>query len=224
LATSSDTYFLKGVPTDHASAVWTQSNEAAINPHVKAVTPSLRFRVQTEGWAILGFQYLVRHRHADLSPGSMDLPHIAETLRELSGKPAPDDVKLRTIEDRWRDYAGDRAHLLAGSTVAHTDLHRHNIMIGDDAKLVDWAWPTLAAPWVDTACVGLQLIEAGHHPEDAERWCHQLPAYAAATTEAVTTFVSTARALWHDISAADPQPWKHDIAAAADRWAKHRGL
>jgi hypothetical protein len=224
LTTSRDTYFLKGVPADHARAVWTQANEAAINPAVEAVTPSLRFHVQAEGWDILGFQYLAHHRHADLSPGSPDLPYVAQTLRVLSTCRAPETVTLRKIEDRWHDYLGARADLLAGSTVAHTDIHRHNIMIGSSAKLVDWAWPTLAAPWLDTACVGLQLIEAGHQPEDAERWCQQSTAYAAASTDAVSAFVSGACAMWLDISAADRQPWKFDVAAAAERWAKHRGL
>jgi thiamine kinase-like enzyme len=133
-------------------------------------------------------------------------------------------VPLRRIEDRWRDYAGDDAGLLAGSTVAHTDLHRHNIMIGDRVKLVDWAWPTLAAPWLDTACIGLQLIEAGHHPEDAERWCQQSSAYAAAPADAISVFVGGACAMWREISAADRQPWKFDVTAAAERWAKHRRL
>jgi hypothetical protein len=87
MTTSAGTYFLKGVPADHARAVWTQANEAAINPSVTAVAPSLRFHVQAEGWDILGFQYLADYRHADLSPGSPDLPHVAETLRVLSTLP-----------------------------------------------------------------------------------------------------------------------------------------
>ncbi len=70
--------------------------------------------------------------------------------------------------------------------VAYTDLYRHNIMIGDSARLVDWAWPTLAAPWIDTACIGLQLITAGHQPTAAEAWCQQLTAYAAASEYAVS--------------------------------------
>jgi hypothetical protein len=138
--------------------------------------------------------------------------------------PVPQNVDLRPIEARWREYAGDRANLLAGSAIAHTDLHRHNIMMGSDAKLIDWAWPTLAAPWIDTASTGLQLIQAGHHPRDAEQWCRALPAYSAADDEAVSTFVDAVCRMWHEISAADPQPWKREIAAAAQRWAAHRRL
>jgi hypothetical protein len=170
LHTTAGIWFLKGVPADHARSVWTQSNEAAINAHVRPVTAPLAFRVQAEGWDVLGFECLTGYRHADLAPGSPDLPDIAAALHALSVLPPPEDISLRRIEDRWRDYAGDHVILLAGSAIAHTDLHRHNIMIGGGAKLVDWAWPTLAAPWVDTACLGLQLIHAGHHPGDAEHW------------------------------------------------------
>ncbi|GAA5200781.1 hypothetical protein GCM10023322_79400 [Rugosimonospora acidiphila] len=224
LHTTSRTLFLKGVPADHTRAVWTQANEAAINRHVQPVTAPLAFHVQTDGWDVLGFHYLAGHRHADLTPGSPDLLFVSTALHNLATLPAPEDVPLRTIEDRWAEYVGHDASLLAGSSIAHTDVHRHNIMIGDTAKLIDWAWPTLAAPWVDTACLGLQLIHAGHHPKGAERWCQQLPAYAAASEDAVSTFVRAVHAMWHEISTADPQPWKREIAEASERWAQYRGL
>jgi hypothetical protein len=216
-------FFLKGVAADHACAVWTQANEAAINKHIQPFTAELAFHIQTENWDILGFQYLANHRHADLSPGSPDLPKVAATLQALSALPPPDDMQLRTIGDRFRDY-GDDLYLVAGSSVAHTDPNRHNFLIGGTAKLVDWAWPTLAAAWVDTACVGLHLIVAGHCPEAVERWCATCPAYAAASAEAISTFVLAQRNLWHEISAAAPEPWKLKITAATDRWVSHRGL
>ncbi|BCJ76977.1 hypothetical protein CS0771_65210 [Catellatospora sp. IY07-71] len=221
--TAHDRYFLKGVPADHKRAVWTQSNEAAINPHVRHVSAPLIFHVAADGWDVLGFQYL-DGRHADLSPGSPDLLKITSGLQALASIPAPDGLSLRTADDRWRDYAGDHAHLLAGTTVAHTDLHRHNILIDSSAKFIDWAWPTLAAPWFDTACVGLQLIQAGHTPKDAELWCQNSPEFAAATDEAVSTFVAAARSLWAEISAADPQQWKIEVAEAARAWAEYRGV
>lgn len=223
LHTTRGRFFVKGVPADHARAVWNQANEATVNPYLRPVAPALTFRVQTREWDVLGFEYLTGHRHADLSPGSPDLGAVAAALRTLAGVQAPQGVSLLRIEDRWRDY-GDSLSVLAGSTVAHTDLHHHNIMIGDSARLVDWAWPTLAAPWIDTACVGLQMITAGHQPGGAEAWCQQLPPYAAASERAVSVFVSAARRLWTDISSADPQPWKRQVAAAAERWAAYRGL
>ncbi|MEV0453906.1 phosphotransferase [Catellatospora methionotrophica] len=221
--TTHDRYFLKGVPSDHKRAVWTQSNEAAINPHIRHVSAPLVFHVAAVGWDVLGFRSLDA-QHADMSPGSPDLPKITASLQALASIPAPDRLTLRTAEDRWRNYAGDHAHLLAGTTVAHTDLHRHNILIEGTAKFIDWAWPTLAAPWFDTASVGLQLIRAGHTPKDAELWCQNFPAFAEATNQAVTTFVTAARGLWAEIATTDPQPWKVEVADAADVWAGYRDL
>jgi hypothetical protein len=223
LYTETGCVFLKGVPTDRPRAVWTQANEAAINGHLDDLTARLLFHAQSYDWDILGFDYLGDHHHADLSPESSDLPAIAKSLHALSRRRVPAIAPVRTIEDRWGDYARDRAHLLAGSALAHTDLHRHNIMVGATAKLIDWAWPTLAAPWFDTACIAVQLIQAGHSPKDAELWCQELPAYAAATDEAISAFTHAARAMWQDIAEADPRPWKIQVATAAALWAEHRG-
>ncbi|GHJ45655.1 hypothetical protein Cs7R123_29970 [Catellatospora sp. TT07R-123] len=80
----------------------------------------------------------------------------------------------------------------------------------------------MTAPWFDTACVGLQLIEPGHTPKESELWCQNSPAYAGAPDEAVSTFVAASRNLWGEIATADPQPWKIEVAEAARAWAEHR--
>ncbi|MFC7759158.1 hypothetical protein ACFQY4_15055 [Catellatospora bangladeshensis] len=221
--TARDRYFLKGVPADHKRAVWTQANEAMINSTVRDLSAPLLFHVEAAGWDVLGFGYLDGHRHADLSPGSPDLPKIADMLRALADLPTPAGVNLRTMPDRFAKYAGDRAYLLAGDTIAHTDTQAHNILIGPSARLVDWAWPTLGAAWIDTAGVALHMIRSGHHPKDAERWGQDVPAFAAAPDEAVSAFVSANSVLWTEISGADPEPWKAEVARAARRWAEHRG-
>jgi hypothetical protein len=82
--TSAGSWFVKGIRADHARAVWNQANEAAINPYVVSVTAPLEFRVQADGWDLLGFRYLAVHRHASLAPGSPDLPLIAATLQALA--------------------------------------------------------------------------------------------------------------------------------------------
>ncbi|MGH3985530.1 MAG: hypothetical protein ACRDST_23320 [Pseudonocardiaceae bacterium] len=72
------------------------------------------------------------------------------------------DLPLRRLQDRWAALADDPAlELLAGDHLLHTDLNPHNILIGEHAHLVDWAWPTLGAPWIDPACADLQH---GWHP------------------------------------------------------------
>jgi hypothetical protein len=220
---ASGSFFLKGVTTDNARAVWTQDNEALINAHVAHLTAPLALRVRTSGWDVLGFQYLDNHRHADFKPGSPDLPAIGTALQRLAALPPP-ARPLRRMSQRWGQYAKDDSWRLDGDTVAHTDLHRYNILIGIDARFVDWSWPTLAAPWIDTACVALQLIQAGHEPHAAEQWCQDAPAYAGADEKAVSVFVGAAWALWRDISESSAEPWKREVAEAAARWAAHRRL
>jgi hypothetical protein len=110
------------------------------------------------------------------------------------------------------------------TTIAHTDLQAHNILIGPTARFIDWAWPTLGAAWIDTACLALHMIRMGHHPKDAERWAQALPAYAGAGKEAVSALVTAHVAIWTEISTADSQAWKAELADAARCWALHRGL
>ncbi len=51
-----------------------------------------------------------------------------------------------------------------------------NVLIASDARLVDWAWPTRAAPWIDPACWIVWLIASGHNPADAETSAASVPA------------------------------------------------
>lgn len=229
--TAGGSTFLKGVTSDHERAVWTNGNEAAVNPLLDGITPKLEFRIRNYGWDVLGFEYLPDTHHADLAPRSADLPLIAAALNTLSGLPAPSaDLGLRPLADRLRDYIDpDQVHLLTGEHLAHTDLNPGNILLSDDdrepAWLVDWAWPTLAPEWVDTACVGLQLIAANWSSADAQRWCATVPAYAAAACEAVDAFVDAVALMWRESADQDPtRGWKVRVAGAAARWAAYRDL
>jgi hypothetical protein len=225
LHTDKDVYFIKGVSPNDETGLWTQSTEALINPYVTPIGPELAFHVQASGWDILGFEYLADRWHPDLAPGSADLPTIADMLHTLADRSAPAHLAV-PIQERWNEFVGRRAMLLSGSTLAHTDMHRANLMVGPaDAKLVDWAWPTLAAPWIDTASVGLHLIHAGHTVKDAERWCETVAAFAVAGDEAIDTFVVAVNRMWTGMVRQDPlMPWKREVATAAARWATYRGL
>lgn len=223
--TDNGLYFVKGVRDGDAAAVRHQTYEAMVNVHVMAVTAPLVFHIDAAGWNVLGFEGLVGYRHADFTAGSSDPASIAETLQALAElPPPPDGLQLKTA-DRWRPWAGDDSHHLAGTTLAHTDLHRLNVLIDDDRCLfVDWAWPTLAAPWVDTATVGLHLIEGGWHPKEVEVWCESVPAFASASDEALDVFARTSRELWREVAVGIDDPWKAAMARAAERWCEHRGL
>jgi hypothetical protein len=39
--------------------------------------------------------------------------------------------------------------------------------------IVDWAWPTRGAAFIDPACFVLRLMAHSHTPASAERWARQ---------------------------------------------------
>jgi hypothetical protein len=221
LHTNTGITFAKGVPSERAAA---QRREADINPHVQPIAPRLLWQIDTQGWHILGFEHL-NGRAADLSPNSTDLAGIAGVLDLLADLEVPHNV-CRRIDDRWADAAqraGVGTELLAGDQLLHTDLNPHNILVTDTGtRIVDWSWPTLGAGWVDTACAALWLIAEGHSPTAAESWASQVETWAEATTKALDVFTKTNVALWGQIAAAEPRPWKRRLHKAAAAWAKYR--
>jgi hypothetical protein len=220
LHTPTGRVFIKGLPSDHPR-VATQRREAEINPHVTPIAPRLLWQVDLGGWNILAFEHL-NGRHANLAPHSPDLPKIADTLTRLGQIPAP-ELPLRRLQDRWADLADNSTlTLLAGDQLLHTDLNPHNILIGEHAHIVDWAWPTLGAAWIDAACAVLWLIAEGHSPAVAETWAASIPAWATASRPGIDAFTTINRRLWRQIAHDDPQPWKLRLHAATQAWAEHR--
>ena len=222
LRTVTDTIFIKGLRTDHPGVV-TQRREAAINPYVRDLSPRLLWRVLAEEWDVLAFEY-VAGRHADYSPGSPDLPLVIDTMRRLSSIPCPEVPVLKYAEQRWSEYLDDPADrdLLAGDALLHSDWNPLNVVIsGDAARLIDWAWPTRGAAWIDPACLVLRLIAAGHTPVGAEEWARHVDAWDT-KPEAITMFATANARLWRDIAHHDQAPWKRHMATAAQHWATHR--
>jgi hypothetical protein len=128
--------------------------------------PRLLWRINDGNGGLLGFEHL-DGRAAGYRPQSDDLPRVAEAIITLFGVGAPVDLELRHIEQRLADYIDnpDDAELLRGATLLHTDWHPDNVLIVDNAaRVVDWAWPTRGAAWIDTACWVVWLISAGHTP------------------------------------------------------------
>ena len=220
LHTPTGRVFIKGLRSDHPRVV-TQRREAEINPHLGPVAPRLLWQLDLNGWNILGFEHL-DGRHANLAPGSADLPKIADALRRLGHIHAP-DLPLRRLEERWAGLIDDsELTLLTGKHLLHTDLNPHNILIAQHARIIDWAWPTLGAVWIDPACATLWLIAEGHTPPAAEAWAAQIPSWAAASPPGIDAFTAASCRLWEQIAHNDPQPWKLRLHAAAQAWAQHR--
>jgi hypothetical protein len=109
--------------------------------------------------------------------------------------------------------------VLAGDTLLHTDLAPHNMLISNRAHIIDWAWPTRGAAWIDPAVIILRLIEAGHSAADADTWARtSFASWASAPPAAVTVFSDASTTAWDEIARNDPQDCKKNIARHAHDW------
>lgn len=222
--TSAGRVFVKGIRTDHPSVV-TQQREAAISPHVRTVAPALLWHLEdVAGWNILGFEH-IEGRHPDYRPGSADLPIVVDAIQTLGAIPCP-DLSVTDAGQRWASYLDRPAavELFAGNTLLHTDYNPENILItpGGTARLIDWAWPTRGAAWIDPCCLLLRLIATGHTIHQAETWAQRTRAWHTAPAGALETFTLASARLWQEIADNDPQSWKQRMATAAREWANAR--
>lgn len=218
--TDSDTTFIKGRKADHPWA-WTQERERAINPAVQSIGPRVKWSVRNGTWDLIGFEY-VPGRHADYSPGSADLPRVVTVLQRLQEIPCP-DVEIKQAEQRWRHYT-DTPEMLIGSSLLHTEWNPSNVLVSDRAYLVDWAWPTRGAAWIDPACWAVWLIASGHTPRSAESWAAQIPSWQGAPASSLDEFARVQSRMWAGIAAESSEPWARSVATASLLWSSHRDI
>ena len=211
--------FVKGIPSDHPQAV-SQAREAAIAPHLPAASPQLLWRVEAGGWVLIGYE-VIDGRHADYTDDA-DLDLVLDALQEVQQITAPDVPEIKRAERRWAAYAdGGTAELFAGTTLLHTDLAPHNTLIDGRAHMIDWAWPTQGAAFIDPHVLAVRLMEAGHSAEDAVNWVQRVPSWRAATSAALLAFSTAAVRSWREIAEQDPQPWKVKMAGHAAELEAH---
>ncbi|GHG74313.1 hypothetical protein GCM10018779_50940 [Streptomyces griseocarneus] len=221
LHTPDGTVFVKGLRSDHPRA-WTQDREAAVNPYVRPIAPSLLWHIREEGWNLLGFED-IDAPHADYNPGSPHLPLVVEALHRLSNIAAP-RIPLRTMSQRMQSYVDDETalELFDGDRLLHTDWNTTNVLIAQDARMVDWAWASRGAGWIDPALWVIWLIAGGHTPAQAESWAGRTTAWQVAPTRGVDAFAQAQRNLWDEIAGAAPDDWTSRMQRAACQWAVHR--
>lgn len=218
LRTSTGKVFIKGLRSDHPR-VRTQQMESMINPYVAQIAPRLRWHVETYGWNVLGFEH-IDGRHADYSPGSSDIPKVVDAIRLLGQVQCP-DLLLKRAEQRWAPYMDDTS-ALRGDALLHTDINSLNVLINGTACIIDWAWPTRGAAWLEPACFIPRLMAAGHTPADAEVWAQQTPSWGATPRKEIDAFVAASFRVWTEIAQADPQPWKKSLALMTEQWMRYR--
>ncbi|ABP52992.1 hypothetical protein [Salinispora tropica] len=212
--------FCKAIRTTHPMSRMHRM-EARVNPWLPDTAPRLRWVVEAEGWLALGFDH-VEGRHPDLSPGSDDLPAIADALTGLSHALTPcPPVRVQPATVRWQGRIAP--HLVDGDTLCHTDVTPFNFLVGRGVRLVDWSMPIRGAAWIDTALMIVRLIRAGHTPAQAESWADQIPPWKQASPEAVEVFASSLADLWEQRRRENPVPHRRQLAEAAHAWAAHHG-
>ncbi|WP_241829094.1 phosphotransferase [Saccharothrix sp. CB00851] len=243
LSTDSGRVFCKGITTDSPLARM-HRNEVTVNPFLPGrLAPRLLWSIEMDGWLLLGFEH-IPGRHADLSPGTADLPAVADVVDEIGRTaPPPASIAHRVMSAQWARAMevetnlpppGDadpwslaNADLLAtwaaraparmeGRRLIHSDLNPANILVSDTARVVDWAWWKTGAAWVDPAFLVIRLVAEGHDPGSAEEWARRFDGFAAASPDTLTAFSASVLRLWERKFAATP------ATNAARTWARYR--
>jgi hypothetical protein len=223
VTTADGTVFAKGMPSAHRR-VAAQEREAMVAPLVTEISPALLWQFEEAGWNVLGYEH-VPGRHADYSPGSADLNAVIRLMTALAEIKVLDDGPFKRAEDRWRNYVDEpeTAELFSGPALIHSDWAPDNVLISPGrAWLIDWAWPTLGAAWIDPACWALRLIAAGHTAQEAEQQVTRVTAFEAADPDHVTIFAAASVRLWTEIAQADDSAWIKAMDQAARQWLRHR--
>ncbi|PZF88165.1 phosphotransferase family protein [Micromonospora deserti] len=179
--------------------------------------PAVLWHFECDGWLVVGTEHL-DGPHPDLSPGSPDLDLLAVTLKELQETPAPGEPWF-TPEARL----GFAHPAMNGRMLVHSDLNPANLIVTTRGlRIVDWAWATRAASWVELALLVQWLIGSGHTPEQAEEWLARFPAWAATDREALDVFASKNASKWSVKSRQSTEEWVHDLGVWTGEWAAHR--
>lgn len=222
LATDDGPVFIKGLRLDDPRAA-AHDREEAVARYVTPLSPPLLWRTEVDGWDLLGFR-AAPGRHADYRPGSADLPKVVDAMRRLALLWCPDLPQLKRAERRWAAHVDPTdLPMLRGDVLLHTDYSSDNVLIhGSTARLIDWAWPTLGAGFIDPGCFIVRLIHAGHTPVKAEAWVADLPAWTDAPPRGVDVLAGALARMWGQIADTDPTPWKRQMADAARAWQDHR--
>ncbi|MEW2593905.1 aminoglycoside phosphotransferase [Micromonospora aurantiaca] len=198
-------------------AVQSLRYELAVTQAVDRYPPALRWHFEADGWLVVGTEHLAGP-HPDLSPDSPNLDLLAAALKDLQQTSAPGD--------RWftpADRLGFAHPAMHGGTLVHSDLNPTNLIITPHGlRIVDWAWATKAAAWVELALLVQWLIGSGHTADQAEDWLRQFPAWTATDPDVLDHFASANAAKWATKARHNTERWVQDLARWTGDWAIHR--
>ncbi|MEU9975075.1 protein kinase [Streptomyces sp. NPDC051014] len=198
--------------------------ERAINDYTSMVAPPLLWDVE-DAWVVLGFE-AVEARTASLAPGSPDVPRVLNLVHQVGQLPLP-SVAEEWVETRWDRFTADSSEpsLFRGDSLLHTDINPDNFLIGKRHWVVDWAWPTRGAAFIDLALLVVQLIAAGHDAAQAERLAQQCPAWHRSEPGAVNAFAAAHLRMHWAFSERNPDAqWLKAMVEACQAWTDYRGI
>lgn len=242
--------FCKAAPGNDPAALQRLHIEAtATAVHRQAAAP-FHGLFRDHGWTALLFDYVDGH-HPRFHPPQQGLAladRIADSIRE----PSRDTVAsgLPSITDRvdsvpnWKTLLHDhpwlirtaasdflingqdeRLRRLDGDHVAHTDIHRGNILVHDqELTVVDWGWAARAAPWFDQALLGVQLVAAEASIARVTRRLHTRHIGHPCSADELTAFAVEMSRYWIGRLTANPaEQHLWHLAEAAGQLARQLG-
>lgn len=218
-------FFVKAVRNRPGGRRESLIRERLINDHTIPVVPPLLWDVEDKAWLVLGFE-AVEARTTDLTPGSPDVPKVVDLVDDIGRLPLP-GIASEWTENRWDRFTTDpsEARLLRGDSLLYTDINPSNFLIGKRNWVVDWAWPTRGAGFIDPALLVVQLIAAGHDPAHAEQWVSRSLAWHRADPRAVDVFTAANLRMHRARAARNPDTaWLAAMVKACQAWADHRGV
>ena len=130
-------------------------------------------------------------------PSPADSPHQSPRPSPPSCTPPPD---TDPPGETWFTPAarlGFAHPAMDGGTLIHSDLNPANLIVTPlGLRIVDWAWATKAAAWVELAVLIPWLTGSGHSAEQAEKWIAQRPAWTATDRLVLDDFASRNATKW----------------------------
>lgn len=218
-------FFVKAMRNRPGGRLDSILREKLINPFVQPTSPALRWCAEDDEWVVLGFE-VINGKPSNFKPESPDLPAVVELLNRIGGLDLP-EVARDWPETRWNRFAADEreAELFQGNALLHADINPSNLLVGGrKAWVVDWAWPTRGAAFIDPAQLVVQLVSAGHSAEAAESWAGRCEQWVNADPAAIDAFATATVRMWGSLADQRPkEPWLKAMTAAAQEWADCRG-